>query len=202
MRREYLPARIALAADGISMIVLYPLNMLVFERPSWVWDYPDPNRHAAYVGRHLRDDGRFSRLGGAQSGESAVADQFRDRLGRDTHHSHGVRCQSHARPFTASCVAWRCGGHLCGADYPRSDAPATLRSLAVETSVNSVAGAGRADHSPRLAVFGEARQLPDHKFAGSTGLSKRNRRSLPETKMKTPVNWQRNNHEGFICERQ
>jgi hypothetical protein len=43
MRREYLPARIALVANGISMIVLYPLNMLVFERPSWVWDYPEAN---------------------------------------------------------------------------------------------------------------------------------------------------------------
>jgi hypothetical protein len=43
MRREYLPARIALVANGVSMMVLYPLNMLVFERPSWVWDYPDRN---------------------------------------------------------------------------------------------------------------------------------------------------------------
>jgi hypothetical protein len=43
MRPEYLPARIALAANGLSMIVLYPLNMLVLERASWVWDYPDRN---------------------------------------------------------------------------------------------------------------------------------------------------------------
>jgi hypothetical protein len=43
MRREYLAARIALVANGLSMIVLYPLNMLVFERPSWIWDYPDRN---------------------------------------------------------------------------------------------------------------------------------------------------------------
>ena len=43
MRPEYLPARIALVANGLSMIVLYPLNMLVFERASWVWDYPDRN---------------------------------------------------------------------------------------------------------------------------------------------------------------
>ena len=40
MRLEYLPARIALVANGLSMIVLYPLNMLVLERASWVWDYP------------------------------------------------------------------------------------------------------------------------------------------------------------------
>jgi hypothetical protein len=43
MRPEYLPARIALVANGLSMIVLYPLNMLVLERASWVWDYPDRN---------------------------------------------------------------------------------------------------------------------------------------------------------------
>jgi hypothetical protein len=43
MRPEYLPARIALAANGLSMIVLYPLNMLVLERASWIWDYPDRN---------------------------------------------------------------------------------------------------------------------------------------------------------------
>jgi hypothetical protein len=43
MRSEYLPARIALVANGLSMIVLYPLNMVVLERASWVWDYPDRN---------------------------------------------------------------------------------------------------------------------------------------------------------------
>ena len=43
MRPEYLPARIALVANGLSMIVLYPLNMVVLERASWVWDYPDRN---------------------------------------------------------------------------------------------------------------------------------------------------------------
>ena len=43
MHPQYLPARIALVANGLSMIVLYPLNMLVLERASWVWDYPDRN---------------------------------------------------------------------------------------------------------------------------------------------------------------
>jgi hypothetical protein len=43
MRPEHLPARIALVANGLSMIVLYPLNMLLLERASWVWDYPDRN---------------------------------------------------------------------------------------------------------------------------------------------------------------
>jgi hypothetical protein len=38
--------RIALIANGIGMIVLYPLNMIVLERASWVWDYP--NRHPAF----------------------------------------------------------------------------------------------------------------------------------------------------------
>jgi hypothetical protein len=42
MRREYLPARIALVANGISMIVLYPLNMLAFERPSGCGTIPSP----------------------------------------------------------------------------------------------------------------------------------------------------------------
>lgn len=43
MRPEYLPARIALVANGLAMIVAYPLNMLILERPSWIWDYPDRN---------------------------------------------------------------------------------------------------------------------------------------------------------------
>ncbi len=43
MHPQYLPARIAMVANGLSMIVLYPLNMLVLERASWVWDYPDRN---------------------------------------------------------------------------------------------------------------------------------------------------------------
>jgi hypothetical protein len=43
MRPEYLPARIALIANGLAMIVLYPMNMLVLERASWVWDYPSRN---------------------------------------------------------------------------------------------------------------------------------------------------------------
>jgi hypothetical protein len=43
MRSEYLWARIALAANGIGMIAIYPLNMLVLERASWIWDYPSRN---------------------------------------------------------------------------------------------------------------------------------------------------------------
>lgn len=43
MRPEYLPARIALVANGLSMMVMYPLNMLILERASWVWDYPNRN---------------------------------------------------------------------------------------------------------------------------------------------------------------
>jgi hypothetical protein len=43
MRHEYLPARIALVANGLAMIALYPLNMLLLERPSWIWDQPDRN---------------------------------------------------------------------------------------------------------------------------------------------------------------
>ena len=43
MRSEYLWARIALAVNGVGMIAIYPLNMLVLERASWIWDYPSRN---------------------------------------------------------------------------------------------------------------------------------------------------------------
>jgi hypothetical protein len=43
MRPEYLPARIALVANGLGMIAIYPLNMLLLERASWIWDYPNRN---------------------------------------------------------------------------------------------------------------------------------------------------------------
>jgi hypothetical protein len=43
MHPENLPARIALVANGLAMIVLYPLNMVVLERASWIWDQPDRN---------------------------------------------------------------------------------------------------------------------------------------------------------------
>jgi hypothetical protein len=43
MRPEHLPARIALAVNGLAMMVVYPLNMLILERASWIWDYPSRN---------------------------------------------------------------------------------------------------------------------------------------------------------------
>jgi hypothetical protein len=43
MRTEQLPFRIALLANGLAMVVLYPLFMLALERPGWVWDYPARN---------------------------------------------------------------------------------------------------------------------------------------------------------------
>jgi hypothetical protein len=43
MRSEYLPARIALVANGLAMMVAYPRNMLILERASWIWDYPSRN---------------------------------------------------------------------------------------------------------------------------------------------------------------
>jgi hypothetical protein len=46
MSKRLLATRIALIANGIGMIVIYPLNMIVLERASWVWDYP--NRHPAF----------------------------------------------------------------------------------------------------------------------------------------------------------
>jgi hypothetical protein len=46
MSKGFLVTRIALIANGIGMIVIYPLNMIVLERASWIWDYP--NRHPAF----------------------------------------------------------------------------------------------------------------------------------------------------------
>ena len=43
MPHDYLPARIALVLNGLSLMILYPLNMLVLERGSWIWDYPNRN---------------------------------------------------------------------------------------------------------------------------------------------------------------
>lgn len=45
MKIDHLPARIALVANGLAMMILYPLNMLILERASWVW--VDPQRNAA-----------------------------------------------------------------------------------------------------------------------------------------------------------
>jgi len=46
MPKGLLVTRIALIANGIGMMLIYPLNMLVLERASWVWDYP--SRHPAF----------------------------------------------------------------------------------------------------------------------------------------------------------
>jgi hypothetical protein len=43
MRRSYFWTRIALAANGFGMIVLYPLNMILLQRASWIWDVPARN---------------------------------------------------------------------------------------------------------------------------------------------------------------
>jgi hypothetical protein len=45
MKIAHLPIRIALIFNGFGMIVLYPLNMLLLERSSWIWD--DPSRNMA-----------------------------------------------------------------------------------------------------------------------------------------------------------
>jgi uncharacterized membrane protein YqjE len=42
-KTEFLWARIAVILNGLSMVVLYPLNMLVDEAPSWIWNYPSRN---------------------------------------------------------------------------------------------------------------------------------------------------------------
>ena len=36
-------ARLALILNGLSMIISYPLNMLVYENPGWIWDFPSRN---------------------------------------------------------------------------------------------------------------------------------------------------------------
>jgi hypothetical protein len=41
-KTEFLWARIALILNGLSMVVLYPLNMLVDEAPSWIWTARNP----------------------------------------------------------------------------------------------------------------------------------------------------------------
>jgi hypothetical protein len=46
MSKRDLVTRMALIANGIGMIVIYPMNMIVLERASWIWDYP--NRHPAF----------------------------------------------------------------------------------------------------------------------------------------------------------
>ena len=36
-------ARVALVLNGLSMVISYPLNMLVKENPGWIWNYPSRN---------------------------------------------------------------------------------------------------------------------------------------------------------------
>jgi hypothetical protein len=40
---EFLWARIALVLNGLSMVISYPLNMLVNENPGWIWNFPSRN---------------------------------------------------------------------------------------------------------------------------------------------------------------
>jgi hypothetical protein len=42
-KTEYLWARIALVLNGLSMVISYPLNMLVKENPGWIWNFPSRN---------------------------------------------------------------------------------------------------------------------------------------------------------------
>jgi hypothetical protein len=43
MGTNYLITRVALVANGVAMMLLYPLNMMVLERTSWIWDAPSRN---------------------------------------------------------------------------------------------------------------------------------------------------------------
>ncbi|WP_374132537.1 DUF6632 domain-containing protein [Sphingomonas sp. 28-62-20] len=40
---EYPWARLALILNGLGMVMLYPINMLVIERPGWIWSFPSRN---------------------------------------------------------------------------------------------------------------------------------------------------------------
>jgi hypothetical protein len=40
---QYLWARIVLVLNGLSMVISYPLNMLVEESPGWIWNFPSRN---------------------------------------------------------------------------------------------------------------------------------------------------------------
>jgi hypothetical protein len=40
---DFLWARIALVLNGLSMVISYPLNMLVYEKAGWIWNFPDRN---------------------------------------------------------------------------------------------------------------------------------------------------------------
>ena len=42
-RLDYRWARIALVLNGLSMIISYPLNMLIYENPGWIWNFPSRN---------------------------------------------------------------------------------------------------------------------------------------------------------------
>lgn len=35
--------RIALVLNGLSMVISYPLNMVVMEDPGWIWNFPSRN---------------------------------------------------------------------------------------------------------------------------------------------------------------
>jgi hypothetical protein len=43
MKLDFRWARIALILNGLSMVISYPLNMLVYEEPGWIWNFPSRN---------------------------------------------------------------------------------------------------------------------------------------------------------------
>lgn len=43
MGTNHLITKVALVANGVAMMLVYPLNMLVLERTSWIWDAPSRN---------------------------------------------------------------------------------------------------------------------------------------------------------------
>jgi hypothetical protein len=43
MGTNHRTTKLALVANGIGMMLLYPLNMVVLERNSWIWDAPSRN---------------------------------------------------------------------------------------------------------------------------------------------------------------
>ena len=43
MGTNHLITKAALIANGVAMMLVYPLNMMVLERTSWIWDAPSRN---------------------------------------------------------------------------------------------------------------------------------------------------------------
>jgi hypothetical protein len=141
MPKGLLVTRIALIANGIGMMLIYPLNMLVLERASWVWDYP--SRHPAF--EHMLvaiyvSMGAFLIWAARDPLPLPSLHRFRDRVRRHSRHRYGNRCLESSRHGEPSGVPGRCHGHLLRAGHTRADAPTLLLPVQAEDGMNSERG--------------------------------------------------------------